>query len=335
MKKIFSFIGRWQWSNDHRRIRFDWSGFAIRFSFEGSSIGVLLGNEFPVTSLGSTMFSIFIDDQFYSILNMTYPQNKYNLTSNLTNSLHSIEIYKRTEALFGISYFAGVYLDDFKNVSPPKPGPPRKIELVGASLTCGFGIEGTAPCPFTAPTENSFFAHGDLIGRHFNADYRTECWSGKGVVKNNGSPNATSNGTLPQLWRQTLANDNTTIFPFPRNWIADAVIINLGTNDYSAPPYPSRDVFEKGYQDFIDFILSHYPKTHFFLECGPMISGTVCGFVEDVVTQRLKTYPYITYIDMQNILNTTDYGCGGHPNREGNLKMANIAIPIIKQTMHW
>jgi hypothetical protein len=94
-------------------------------------------------------------------------------------------------------------------------------------------------------------------------------------------------------------------------WVPDAVLINLGTNDYSTQPYPPQDVFVSGYQKFISFIQSRYltinPNLQFFLACGPMIGNPCCQYVQQVA--KLEG---ATYVDLQGILDfPNDYGCDG------------------------
>ncbi len=79
---------------------------------------------------------------------------------------HSVVLRKRTEALFGVVTFHGFAVagDDGERffvpavkaaMRPKKALESRRIEFVGDSISCGYGIEGHPPCPFTAATENS------------------------------------------------------------------------------------------------------------------------------------------------------------------------------------
>jgi hypothetical protein len=82
---------------------------------------------------------------------------------------HSVVLRKRTEALFGVVTFHGFavagassgddgerfFIPAVKAAMRPKALESRRIEFVGDSISCGYGIEGHPPCPFTAATENS------------------------------------------------------------------------------------------------------------------------------------------------------------------------------------
>ena len=60
-----------------------------------------------------------------------------------------VRLYRRTEASFGVTRFLGVELGGGKLLAPP-PAAARRIEVVGDSVTCGYGNEGAdMNCPFT------------------------------------------------------------------------------------------------------------------------------------------------------------------------------------------
>ena len=86
--------------------------------------------------------------------------------------MHKIELWKRTEALFGVVYFAGLILNDGASLIPPPSPLTRKLEFIGASVTCGYGIEGIPPCRFTSSTENSFLTYGAVV-RSFSSNCNT------------------------------------------------------------------------------------------------------------------------------------------------------------------
>jgi hypothetical protein len=80
---------------------------------------------------------------------------------------HSVVLRKRTEALFGVVTFRGFAVAGASEAesffipavkvarADGARDSSRRIEFVGDSISCGYGIEGHPPCPFTAATENS------------------------------------------------------------------------------------------------------------------------------------------------------------------------------------
>ena len=120
-------------------------------------------------------------------------------------------------------------------------------------------------------------------------------------------------------------------YPF-EEFKPNAVICNLGTNDYSTEPSPPQHVFEQGYRGLIKQIREAYGESvPLFLVCGPMITGECCTYVQNIVNMEPNTY----YINLQNILETQEIGCDGHPNVQGHQKMAYLSLPIIQNVLGW
>jgi len=320
----FQYIGRFDFTNPAGP-RFDWSDCQIAGIFSGTSLTVLIndnGNE----------YDIWIDGTLVYIMNTT-GIGSYKVASGLSAGNHQFLIVKRTEAFFGIVTFNGIVLDNGQNLQPPPARPTRRIEFLGDSITCGYGDEGTFPCSFNAATENVYRAYGPLTARALNADIHVESWSGKGVVRNYGDANITSVNPFPIYWNRTLAeNPNGNYYDF--DWVPDAIVINLGTNDYSTNPIPPENVFVPGYQNYIKAIRTAYAPANptIFLACGPLIGNPCCTYVQAVVGNDTT----LTFIDLENILSfPKDYGCDYHPNILGHSLMANITIPIVAKTMGW
>ena len=71
---------------------------------------------------------------------------------------HKVTLVKRTEAFVGNTVtFRGFVVDGQTVLPTPSPtNAPRKLEVIGDSITCGYGNVGTFPCSFSAQTENAF-----------------------------------------------------------------------------------------------------------------------------------------------------------------------------------
>lgn len=144
-------------------LQFDWSGIRILINFTGASSMMARFTD------NQNAYDIFLDGQLIGILNTTSKQSLYNIVVGLNPSKnYLVTLLKRTEALFGVATFGGVVLNnDYIDDSAPCPQykdnynsierrePARKIEFIGDSISCGYGIDGKVPCTFSAGTENS------------------------------------------------------------------------------------------------------------------------------------------------------------------------------------
>jgi len=305
---------------------FEWSGIEIFAQFNSTSIG------FVLTEHGSNQYNMFVDGTFIKIFNGTRGVNTYTIASDLsTSETHSILITKRTEVFYGSASFGGFVIDDDGALVAPPPLSGRRIEFIGDSITCGFGVEGTAPCTYSEPTENAYNAYGAVTGRLLNAQYQQESWSGIGLVRNAGDPNTTSKFPLPTRFPFILPSTFSEPWNFA-NWVPQAVVINLGTNDFSGGKIvPTQEEFQNTYIQFIANITKAYnPPPKFFLVCGPMEDSNYCPYTQNVATQLGQTY-----VNLEGLLVTGDWGCDGHPGVSGHLKMANATAAIISKVLNW
>eukprot|EP01087_Luapelamoeba_hula_P011684 TRINITY_DN3207_c0_g1_i1.p1 TRINITY_DN3207_c0_g1~~TRINITY_DN3207_c0_g1_i1.p1 ORF type:complete len:389 (+),score=55.41 TRINITY_DN3207_c0_g1_i1:1-1167(+) len=327
-------------------VAFDWTHVQITTQVKGAThVHLHLkdeGNAYNVYINGVTSGVLRTNSSItYLIAQRLSPTQSYN-----------ISIIKRTEPMVGVATFLGFTTDASESTceyySQQHPlltrdaqdtqhalQPKRRLEFVGASISCGFGVLGKPPCD-AIHFEDSTKAYGSILGRELDAEIHMECWAGKGVVKNYGAKNDTSKDPFPVYYPRTIAQDPLTVWN-ATSWVPDAVVFNLGTNDYGSQPYPPSSVFENGFIQFIHDIRGNYsrvnPNVHMFLMCGPMVSGVACDYVKEVAVRLGPSVAH--YIDLQNLVPVQDQGCDGHPGVEGHIKIAAKALPIIKQVLHW
>src|SRR5690606_34257050 len=194
------------------------------------------------------------------------------LATGLDAGEHVVELYRRTEASQGVSVFYGFELGSGEFLDPP-PAPERRIEVIGDSISCGYGIEGTdMNCPFSADTENHYLTYGALAARALDAELSTIAWSGKGVVCNYGDGASSCVDPLPTYFDRTLPGSATSQWEFAK-WQPHAVVINLGTNDFSTAEDPRQDEFETAYVDLLERVRAAYPQALILCSVGPLLSG--------------------------------------------------------------
>jgi hypothetical protein len=159
-------------------------------------------------------------------------------------------------------------------------------------------------------------------------------YSGRGVVRNYGDANKTSPEPIPSLYDRTCCNDAAIKWDFNK-WVPQAVVINLGTNDFSTQPYPDKMVFQTAYSELITQVKTHYPGVKVFCLCGPMIGEPCMSYINEVVA-GLPDDGSVHFIKIsQSLMTSADWGCDWHPNRSGQQKIADVIVPVIKSIMNW
>lgn len=254
------FIGRTD-SRDTAGVRYAWSGSGLVARFKGTGITLQLRDS-------GNQHTLLLDGQSLPILKTRANQELYPIASHLAAGEHVLAVYRRTEAFLGTTQYIGLIVEDGELLSPP-PAPVRRLEIIGDSISCGYGLDGADPsCKFSPDTENNYLAYGSVLGRALGAEVVTVAWSGKGVVANYGGERSLR---LPELYDRTLPLDASSLWDFA--WQPHAVVINLGTNDFSTEHDPSEAVFATAYREFLSHVRQKYPQAFLLCTLGPLLQG--------------------------------------------------------------
>lgn len=321
------YVGRFNFA-DRKKAVFDWPGVSIYARFGGTRCAVRLRD-------GSNLYAVSVDGGSPFVL-PTDTGSVYTIAQGLADTVHTVLIRKRTEAFVGRAEFLGFILDKGRKLLAQDPVRDRRIEVIGNSITCGYGVEGTsASCAFSKETEDASKSYAALVAEDLNADVSMVAYSGRGVVRNYGDKNRTSPDPMPSLYNRTCCYDSTGKWDFT-GWAPQAVIINLGTNDFSTQPFPDKTVFQDAYIRLIRRIQGYYAGVKVFCVCGPMIGEPCLGYIREVVTQLKNGGEEAAFIEVKSSLMTAaDWGCDWHPNVKGQRKIAGVITPVIREAMGW
>ncbi|HEY5959907.1 MAG TPA: SGNH/GDSL hydrolase family protein, partial [Polyangiaceae bacterium] len=205
---------------------------------------------------------------------------------------------------------------------------------VGDSISCGYGNEGTSPdCRFSAETENHYLSYGAILARRFGAELSTVAWSGRGVVKNY---NGQAGDVMPVLYDRALPETSTSTWQPSEPY--HAVIVNLGTNDFSTEPDPEMGQFVVGYVTLLATIRAHHPKAFVLCTIGPMLgpadreraeAGIAAAVAErnSAGDRRIEMFRMRTQNDKP--------GCDWHPGLTTHQRIAaELAVPL-RHALDW
>lgn len=192
----------------------------------------------------------------------------------------TVQLLKLSE---GTQSFLGVremITDDEASILPT-PAKKLKIEFIGDSITCGYGVEGkSAEELFTTRTEDASKAYACLTAKNLDADWSLVSFSGFGVVSgwtNDGNINTIQ--LVPPHYKKFCFCWNGDMFrdyewDFSR-FQPQIVVINLGTNDdsYTLDDIQRQNEYVSCYVDFIRTVRSYNPQAKIVLALGMMTGG--------------------------------------------------------------
>lgn len=279
-----------------------------------------------------------VDGQPVAPLRLTSGRRRYRVARGLSRGTHELEVRKRTQAEVGTVGLVGVKLDDGEALEAPPARAQRVLEIVGDSISTGFGLHGAnAECQFSAATEDATLTYGALAARDVGAEPWIVAWAGKGVMRNE---DPLERATLPAIYDRTLPGDPRSSFAYARH--PDAVVINLGTNDFarSAPP---DDEFCTAYAAFVARLRAAHPRAFFVLAVGPMLfdegainyRSLMRAVIEATIAdRRAHGDTRIALLDLWN--DPADgVGCQFHPNATTHRRMGDELARLLRSELGW
>jgi len=322
------FIGRVD-TSDVNGARFAWSGTGVVANFSGSSVAVRLS--------GGQQYTVLVDGLLQPKLVSTGGLDS--LASGLSEGPHRVELYRRTEANQGEAQLLGFDFGAGQLLAPPVAAE-RRIELVGDSISAGYGNEGAdMNCPFSADTENHYLTYGALAARALGAELSTVAWSGKGVVCNYGDDAASCTQPLPTYYDRILPARATSQWDFSA-WQPQAVVVNLGTNDFSTMSDPTRPQFEQAYGALLERIRAAYPDALILATVGPLLTGadltTARTYIDAVVAARTAAGDaQVKSFELAPQNAADGYGCDWHPSARTHQLMAEVLATRLRAELDW
>lgn len=254
-----------------------WSGTGLSFSFTGSSASVAVAS-----SWGANSIEMVIDNGTPIVFDSVNGTSIETPTA-LGDGSHTVSIRKRSEPQLGSIYVGNASTSGtLGNDTAPAS---RRIQLIGDSITVGYGMDGTFPCVNSAALEDAPNTYGALTAKNLSAEYDIIAWSGKGLVRNIVNPGYEDDVVMPQIWTRWGAADEDGTYTFPATDTPDVVVINLGTNDFSyvatnsstgttydARPRLNATEYTEGLVSFAKTIQGHYPDVEVFITSSPLLS---------------------------------------------------------------
>ena len=308
---------------------FEWPGATLTARFRGTSVSARLK-----PSPGSTgQYSVYLDGEPTAVLKPAADKDAVHvLAERLPDAAHTVTLVYRNEPLLGRrQQFLGFTFPGGELLAPP-PLPTRRIEIIGDSITCGYGSLGVAPCTMSADNSSVEVTYGWLAAKALGAEPHIQCWSGIGVYRNNGG---SLEETMPQKHPRTLPRETALSAWDFSTWTPQVVVVNLGTNDFSGGA-PSEPLFRQAYVNFLRDLREHYPAAELFVGFGPMQTGaTLRQYLENVIeAARTGGDSKVTFVDLATPRAEIN-GCAGHPGRASQQTMATKLEAAIRAKLGW
>ena len=315
------YVGRFD-TRDAAGPRAQWPGSTVTLRFNGTDLQAKLA--------GKQYHAVMVDGKFTSVIVGSKDPELFDIARGLPAGDHTVSIIRRTESFTGVTQYLAFYLNEgAKLLEPAKLT--RKIEIIGDSITCGYGNEAANEKQhFAGNTENSAMTYGAIAAREVGAEYHSIAWSGRKMAPNN---------TMGEIYDRALSQDKTSVWDF-KTWTADVVVINLSTNDFNAKPPPTEEAWVPAYAAFIERLRKNYPDAMVYVATSPMLSGdrkkTTKAYLEKVIESRKAAGDSkVALLEFPAQSPKDGLGADWHPSVKTHEKMAGILVAKLKEDLKW
>ncbi len=325
-------LGRTSYSSDIRYLSM--SGSGVEFYCKGDYVTFDIHgyNERYQKQNHKARFGVYLGGVQVLDEIVDYDLKQYKLDISSYYNGVTVKIMKLSEAQYSSFGVGRIGLYSSYRIAPTTEKK-LKIEFIGDSITCGYGIdEKSLYAPFSTQTENFSQTYAYRVAESLGADFSAVAFSGYGVYSGFTTGGRNAEDVIGKHYNKAV------LFP-QSDWDFsetenDIVVINLGTNDasYCSNSYAGKNAFIEEYKEFIKTVRVNNPNAYILCVLGDM-NNSLYTCIEEAVNQ----YSYETwdsYVSARTIsfdMGNTDIVIDGHPGVLANYKAANDLINIINE----
>ena len=205
-----------------------------------------------------------------------------------------VRIIKISESANSILGIKSISVDQDGTISPANQKS-LKIEFIGDSITCGYGVDDEdRNHHFATSTEDNTKTYAYKTAQALDADYSMVSVSGWGIVSGYTSAQKNPDSVLPKIYEKvgfTYGNKFNNKQPQSLTWdfnrfVPDFIVINLGTNDASWTKKDDKKVaeYKQAYVAFLKQIRAKNKNAQIICSLGIM-GGDLFPAIEEAVAE--------------------------------------------------
>jgi len=287
-------IGR---TADNEGIR--WLGLSatgVEFTFTGTSVSfTLVGDNMTSNPEKTPRFAVYINGERTIDDVVDAPEKTVEVFKADEAAETTVKLLKLSEAQESTMGIKSINVTSIGGLTPT-PEKELKIEFIGDSITCGYGVDDPdRDHHFKTTTEDATKAYAFKTAMALDADYSLVSFSGNGIISGYTSDGKKQTSQLvPDVYDKlgkSWGNYNgfniqDIEWDFSK-FQPQYVVINLGTNDASYTGSDKERVIEyaDGYTEFLKTVREKNPDAHIVCALGVMGAALYKNGVERAVAQ--------------------------------------------------
>lgn len=340
-----------------------WMSFSasgIEFECEGGFTAELTGDDRASDTVSEdaavhyARFAVFEDGRIVLDERLDCPGKTIKIKAEGKHVFRLIKLSESDDSSLGIKSLTP--LGGGSGSPVPTAAKALKIEFVGDSITCGYGVEGSLAEAYTTASENAALAWAYLTADRLGADYSIVSKSGAGIISGYTGDGVKNTANILTGYYERMGCSSGSIssgvkpqdFEYDFSFEPDMVIINLGTNDVSyCHPLPEngsihieeeeersrRAEFYTEYKNFVRRVRELNPSAKIVCMLGIMteeLNGEVGSVVRELNAEGDADVYWLALMDQDP---ADGYGTDYHPTGITQMKLADRVTDYVRQLL--
>ena len=325
------------------------SGTGIAFVFSGKRLSVTFAGDevslVPDNKANYARIAVYVGGERVRDVLIDSAEKTVTVIDSAEPVKANVRIVKLSECAMSCFGIKSLSADDEASVVPEACSD-RRIEFIGDSITCGYGVDDEDPLHhFFTATEDVTRAYAYKTARLLGADYSLFSVSGYGIISGYTEGDRVPEQTIPQYYGSMgfSYGSFSGVKPQSIEWdgarfVPDIIVINLGTNDdsYCKDDESRQAMYTAEYAKFLHEVRSRNPHARILCTVGIMgqrIFGALENAVEQYVSESGDKLISTMLFDEQKAEDglVADY----HPTEITHTKASERLAGEIKRIMAW
>ena len=309
-------IGRTEYSAANECVYCYYTATGFTVSFTGTKLDVTFKATNTSSDINRPYFIASTDGEAApegKSFSLTQEIQTVTVASGLSNGKHTVTVLKRSEPENSLTSVLKIKTDG--ELQKPKAHTGLKFQILGGSGISGHGCLGQPEEDWTTENSSSLNGFGYLAAKKFGAECQFVSNSGMGLLWGyRGVANLSSAYEAAGLVAEYNSNGSTkSVNPVGQwnhqSWAPDAVIINIGGNDWNsridklsgAERTEAEEQFKTEVVSFLNRIHTLYPEAYVVWTCNSSTSGN-----GGLANTAIKTLEFKNLIEVVAIDNSKD-----------------------------
>ncbi|AIQ38796.1 SGNH/GDSL hydrolase family protein [Paenibacillus sp. FSL R5-0912] len=324
------------------------SGGGVEFVFYGTKAEITVrGDQIASTLTNQARISIYVNGKQIIDDLVDQPTKTYTVFESDTEENVTVRIIKLSEAPMSTVGIQKITVDAVQGIKPT-PVNVHRIEFIGDSITCGYGVDDEdALHSFSTATEDVTKAYAYLTAQELQADYSMVAYSGYGIISGyTENDRKLTSHLVPDYYEKVGKSEgrfDDTLDPQSVSWdfskfVPDLIVINLGTNDdsYTREDADRQAEYAGQYVEFLKLVRRN--NTHAPLLCTlgimgdrlyPLVEQAVSSYIQETGDSNITSMRFAVQLEEDG------YAADWHPSKLTHYKAAKQLVAQIKELMKW